>query len=444
MKNIYLLFCIFMVIDSSISQAFIKNDSTANVLNLKDSVQYAIEHSPSFDSLKKTLNISELEEKSALAKNFPSLDLTTTHGIKDNNADLKLTSSAQPWYSDFNLALTENIYDNGASYTRYKISSLSKKQSLLNSDNQKNKICLDIVKQFVYFSLNFKLLQIQEKQFELINKQYSSIYKDYSQGLKTKNDYLRFKTQVSRSEIDLINAKNNLEKSKIELKKLIGLNLSNDTQINFEPINLDYKISSLDQFNQNLVIENHPLYQISQIQKEINQLNSEQIHRKNLPEFFITAGLNYTSSNYLNNGQTFSDNDQLGWNALLTLKYNFFDWGIRARDQEISYLKEKISNNSLDTDLLSLNSELQQLKLTSAQIIKNYSLAQELLNLEKTNLNFIEREYKNGKVQYLDLIAVINNLSDAEIKFYTSASEAYSLHYTYLHHQGKLYDDLIK
>ncbi|MEK6626691.1 MAG: hypothetical protein AABY86_17110, partial [Bdellovibrionota bacterium] len=73
-----------------------------------------------------------------------------------------------------------------------------------------------------------------------------------------------------------------------------------------------------------------------------------------------------------------------------------------------------------------------------------YELARELLSLEKNNIDFIEREYRNGKIQYLDLVIGLNDYSDAQIKFYTSASDLQTARYTVLYHQGKLYEELLK
>ena len=67
-----------------------------------------------------------------------------------------------------------------------------------------------------------------------------------------------------------------------------------------------------------------------------------------------------------------------------------------------------------------------------------------MLELEKDNLNFLRQEYRNGKVQYLDLITGYNNFSDAEIKFYSAASSLENLKYTILYHQGKLYEEILK
>ncbi len=411
---------------------------TEQSFDLKKAILYAIENSPSFDSLKRQLNISELEEQSAAARFLPSLDLTATHGILDTSP----RSTSSPWNSEFNLGLTESIYDNGVTLTNHRIAKLSKTQAEFNFQDKKNKISLEIAAQFMVYSLNVKLAGIQEKQFKLVSKQYDMVSKDYFQGIKTKKDFLRFKTQVSRNEIDLGNAKNIVEKSKQELQRLIGIGLKNNGEADFIALSFDRVENEVPDMPVNL--ENHLLYRATRVQKEINQLNSDLIGRKNLPEWFLSAGASYGSSAYIDTGRSFSDNAQFGWNALLTVKYNFFDWGIRSRNRAIATQTNQLQNNEIDSNLLALKSSLNQLQLNTRQTQKNFALAKELLTLERTNIDFIEREYQNGKIQYLDLITGLNNLSDAEIKFYSAISDLQTAKYTLLYHQGKLYDELLK
>jgi outer membrane protein TolC len=432
------LLFIIMVASLSLSANAETSEPESKSFDLKKAIIFAIENSPTFDSIKRQLHISQLDEKSAKAKLLPSLDLTATHGILDTSP--RTTSSL--WNSEFSLGITESLYDNGVTRTNIKIETLNKKQAELNFEDQKNKVSLDIVSQFLTYSLNIKLLEIQEKQFKLVNRQYQTISRDYYQGIKTKKDFLRFKTQVSRGEINLVAAKATVEKSKQEIQRLIGINLSSNSNIEFTPISFETVKNEIP--DSTLNIENHLQYRAAQIQKEANQLNADLISRKNLPEWYLSTGVNYTSSNYIGTGQSFSDNARTGWNALLTVKYNFFDWGTRSRDKAVALHKNVIQNNELDSNLLLLKSSLKQLLVNVRQIQKNFGLAKELLVLEKDNFDFIEREYRNGKVQYLDLIAGLNNISDAEIKFYSAVSDLQTTKYTLLYHQGKLYEELLK
>jgi outer membrane protein TolC len=85
------------------------SSSETEKFDLKKAIAFAIENSPTFDSIKRQLSIAQLDEKSAEAKLLPSLDLTATHGILDTSP----RSTTSPWSSEFNLGITESLYDNG-------------------------------------------------------------------------------------------------------------------------------------------------------------------------------------------------------------------------------------------------------------------------------------------------------------------------------------------
>lgn len=75
---------------------------------------------------------------------------------------------------------------------------------------------------------------------------------------------------------------------------------------------------------------------------------------------------------------------------------------------------------------------------------KSYHLAKEWVAIELTNIEYIGREYRNGKVQYLDMIAGLNALSDAQNKFYAVSAELHNVQFNILYHKGNLYDLLVK
>jgi len=215
--TIYLLFFQLFLIGKPSRAENPTQDLTTVPFNLRTAINYAIDNAASFDSVKKELEIAELEKENAFSAFLPSLNFSTTHGLSDGAP----RTSVQPWASSLNLTLTENLYDNGASYTKHKISELKLEKARHVFHTQRNKICLEIASEYVRFSLYSKLAEIQQSQLKLIQKQYSLVANDYYQGVRTRKDFLRFKTQVSRAEIDLLNAKNNVESSSLNLLKLI-------------------------------------------------------------------------------------------------------------------------------------------------------------------------------------------------------------------------------
>lgn len=411
--------------------------SQTSKLTLKQAIQYALEHSPDFNSLDKEMKSAALEEQLSQAKMYPSLDLSTTHGLSDQSPR---TAGGSAWFSEFNLALTENLYDNGNLYTEYQIAKKKNLQAKLNYNLKRDALTLDVATEFIRYSLALQTQNIQQVQFDLIKKQYDLVSKDYYQGVKTQKDYLRFKTQLSRSEIDLLVVKNLIADSKNELQRLLGVDVKMQEYLDFESIDFNQKKAILP--IKPLTLEAHAQYQISQLQKEVYVLQAELVKKKNRVEVFASAGVGYLSDQYIGTGNSFNDNDRVNWNALITIKYNFFDWGVRSKQTDVAELRSQVQSHVEEAKNLRLKKDLEQLVLNINLYQSQFRLSEELLKLEQTNLNFIEKEYRNGKVQYLDFISGLTNLSDAKSKYFSAVSNLLISEYTYRYHEGTLYEQI--
>lgn len=408
----------------------------AENFDLKKTLSFAVERAPAFDNLKRNLDIATLEEKSALARFFPSLDLLATHGLQDQDPALRST----PWFSEFNLALTETLYDNGVTVTNFQIAQLRKKQAETRFVSERDRLTLELATEFLQYSLLTKILEIQQGQFKLIKRQYDLISNYYHQGVKTRKDYLRFKTQISRAEINVLNARQDVERSRLDLLRLSGITNQQDPQ--FVVVNLD-SINITPQ-KKTLPVEQHFEYRLADWQKRINALESDLVSRRYWPEISFTAGANYQANQYMGTGAEFNDVDRLGWNALVTLKYNIFDWGVRDRDRQIARQRQYIADNTVDRTLLNVKADLEKLMYRLEQLEANFRLAKELLALEQSNINLIETEYRNGRVAYLDLVTGLRDLADAQVKYYSALADLQTAEFTYRYHQGNLYETLSK
>ena len=414
-------------------------------LDLKKTVEFALANSPAIDSLHRELSISVLGEKSANARLLPSLDFTATHGLSDSSPR---TGSA-PWASNFGLALTETLYDNGVMHTNRKVAQLTKARSEIEFRDQRDKIILEIGKQFLIFSLDSQLFEIKEKQFQLVKRQYEVISKAFYAGLRTKKDFLRFKTQVSRAEIELQAAVDSLQKAKLLLLGQIGAAKTGrelEGEVRFLPISFEKVTRDLEFAHTRVTdtLREHARFRSGQIQKQIAALTADLVGRKARPEWTLSSGVTYGSSDYLGTNRSVSDNAVTSWNALVLVKFNLFDWGIRSRDSEVAMQKMMIQENQVEAGVLTLRITLEGLVSDVRREQKTLRLAKDLLGMERINFELIEREYHSGKGQYLDLITGLSNLSDAQVKFFSAAAGLEAARLNVFYHQGKLYDEILK
>lgn len=410
-------------------------------LQLRETIKYALENSPTLNSTTRELEINGLEVENAFSTFLPSVDFNSTQGVQDTKPS---TSTTSPWVSQLSLGFTETLYDNGASLTKYNISTIKKERLKISFDNERDKLCLRVASEFFRYSLATKLNDVQKRQYGLLKKQYDSIATQYRQGYKTRKDFLRFETQLRRSNIDLVNTKNAIKKSEQELFKLIGipLNGSKEDPFKFSP-DLSVKVALPDYQKLQPSIENHYEYKIADLQKKENELTVDLTQRKYWPELNFSTGVSYDNSSYLGGISSFPTTNSVKWNALVTLKYNLWDWGTRRRDTQIAEQSRRIQENALTLKLLDVRSDINKLLLDLKNMEENFNLSQELFELEKKNFSILELEYRSGKIPYLDLITALNDLSNAEAKYFTALYDLKEGVYRYWYHKGRLYEEIL-
>ena len=149
------------------------------------------------------------------------------------------------------------------------------------------------------------------------------------------------------------------------------------------------------------------------------------------------------SSNYLFTGVPEWVNRSTSWNALLTLSYNFFDFGTRRRNAEIAAEQASVQANMLTSGLLDLHRDIEKLQLDLRRLAETYRLSEELFKLERSNLMLITNEYRQGKVQYLDYITQLQNFASAKTTYYSSLYELRKGQLAERYHEGSLYEAIL-
>lgn len=410
-------------------------------MNLKETIQYAVDNSPSLESIRREMSIADMERKNAYSVFLPSLDLNATHGISDR--DPQVATPYNRYGSEFGLTVTENLYDNGVSLLLYDTAKVSKRIAELNYNKERDQLVLTIAAQFLNLSLVTRLLEVQKNQYDIIEKQFNTISSQYKQGVKTRRDYLRFKSELRRSEIQLQNAKTRLQNTKTDLVKIIASTeqvRDNDFQFEPEPVAVNL-VQQVPQ--QKPLVEQHWIFQMAKLRSEIFDNEVSIARRSYYPQLFLSGGATYGSTNYWKTGSDFRDNDFTSWNAAVTLSFNLWDWGIRNRNITIAKDRKIQREKTIETELNEFVASNEKLMTNISLSNSNFLTAQELLTLETDSYAFLEAEYRNGRVSYLDLIVGLRDLLNAKIQLYTSFYDLRTQLLQYKYHQGKLYEDFI-
>ena len=401
-------------------------------VDLKEAIQRSILNSPVIKVKEGGLKTTELESATARSQWLPSLDLSAKHGVSKYHRP----SPTAPWESEVGLTLTENLYDNGKTLNQSRVANLKVDNAKLELEREKADLTRKVVSEFYRYSLAMKLGTTREEQFSLLKIQYENIANQYRQGMRTRNDYLRFKNQLLRAEIETNSAKLSREKSELELHRLIALR--EEEKLEFQPIE---PFAHLEPESPNRLDPKGTYdFKLSEIEIRIKEVEVRLAEREYWPGLFVSVGAGYNNSGYLGGNGGFGQNEQFGANALLGIKFNLWDWGIRRRDIEIADTKKNMAAQTSQDILLKARALVRSLETSVETARKNLLLTTQLLKAEEENYNSISTQYREGKLAYLDLITSLNDFLDAKLRHYAAsfglAEDLASIHFN----QGNIYE----
>jgi outer membrane protein TolC len=296
-----------------------------------------------------------------------------------------------------------------------------------------------IATEYYTYSLNLKVSEAQQRQLEILQKKLRSVRGQFREGMSPKKDFLRFKTQVQRSEIEVLTARLNIDKSLLELQRMLGA--PTGSNLAFQP--MEPLVDAPKIPGEPPPVERAYEHRIASREVKLGALQVAQAKRDYWPNVNLAGGLSYANPNYLNSPYGFNANRQLVASVELQLSFNLWDWGQRRDNIALARNTENVYENSLRTAENQVRADTRTLMLTLTQLKANYALSEELLSSEETTYEVILRDYEEGRVQYLDLINSLSSLLDAKLKVYTSYFEVLKGLTRYHYYNGSLYETLI-
>jgi outer membrane protein len=411
--------------------------ASAIEMSLKEAVDYAVSHSPGLGTAQTQADISELQRKIVLTQFFPSVDFSATHGFEHNIPALTTTD---PLYSSVGLTAKETLYDNGISILQYGQSKVNRDYAFLNADRSRDQLSLAVSNDFYAFSLAQQNRDISAEQLKALEKQFLAVSDMYQQGFKTRADFLRLKTQVQRGKIDLIAAETALTNSVIELRKSVASSRRDADLLQFTAI--DPQDVPIDVPSTDVEPEKTYEYRLAEIQAKSTAVNIDIAKRNYYPQVNLSGGGAWSYAGYIGTPGPAAGNT--GWNLLLSVNYNIFDWGLRRNQVELSEAQQLVQENSVVTARITSKAALDTIMQNLKQLKSDYDLSKELLQLEKENYALIKQNYTEGKVQYLDLISSLEDLFSAKQAFVSAAFGLAQNVAQYRYYEGTLYANIQK
>lgn len=403
--------------------------------------EMAEQNSPNIQKAKNSLEIAKLELENARSVFLPSLDLEAIHGYQDANPTWKEARFWSPYASKLNLVLTENLYDNGESWTKLDMARVKWERARLEFEYKRDEQLLSVAQAYFDWSASVRQREIDENNRVSLRRQFNALDAQYRQGLKTKRDVLRIETEVRRLEMDLLRRDNEVD---INFQKLAAAGGLSREDLEKEDIEIEdpKPYVNVDAGAPQLKASSHRRAKILNLSGEIARLDSRLADREVWPRVSLNGSLGYHAHDYLGTNIKWADQDSTDWSALVTLKYNLWDFGIRRRNAEVAKVKARNVNDDNRQILLDLSNDLRDVWNRLREHRENVKMARELLGIEQQSYAILEAEYRNNRVAYLDLVTNLRSLYDARSRFSSSYFGLRKQQMLYSFHKGDLHETL--
>ncbi len=379
-------------------------------ISLKQAVQIAVEKSPDLQIAKNQWQASGLEQKNAFVSFFPSVDLSAGHGLRGLTPDPAGVTAQTNWVSGATVSVTENFYDNGEGFKKYRISSLRYELAQIGYERTKAQVLRSVALAFYRFNISAQNLKFAVKNLQELDRLAKLVTNQFQQGLKTRKDFLSFKTRAQRSQLDVYRAEQSLARDRGVLMSLLGISPTEPVQFDSEQKPVLSKVPLRVDFPSEQLYELRVLRLLEQIRD--HEINLSE--RRNWPELNLVGALSYGSSEYVNTGRSFADNDVTQWNVLFNVKFNLVDWGVRHRNIQLTRINQNSLQQSQRSLLLAAEKDLEVYRAEVLRSNETYRLAKELQKMEEDTFRFLESDYRSGRATYLELTTGLANLLDAQ------------------------------
>ena len=425
------------------------SSAVAAAMNLRDILQYALQHAPKLAQSQQELRIRGWQYDQATAKFLPSLDLSTSQGLQKSVAppwaDHHDTvaggpNDSLPLFGTLGLTLSETLYDNGQAQTEAEISKVDRDVAAVATQQIRDEMLLGALRSYYALCQAQILLETNEQQYQLLGKQLRLLDAMYHQGLKTKREYLRLQSEVQRTAVELRAAATNAASAEIDLKRSIGAPLQAG-YMTFSVISAEVALSQKITFPTpipNALISYDA--RIARLEATSAAHRVELARRKHLPQLTLSSAVAYQNPDYMGFHGRPQAQDALSWNLTLGLNYNLWDNGTRRRDIGIATSQQQVLNDDFKDRMDALSADIAKLMLSFGNLQESWKLNMNLIALEQENLVNIEKDYREGKIGYLDLISGLNALLNAKVNFFTTYFAVQQALAQYHYYEGTIFD----
>lgn len=407
MKNIC-IYILFLILIGSHSEGQIKTFSEV------ESIKKAIDNSRDIKIAESRITINKAKVDEASSLFLPQLKFSSGYTRLNNVGPfvIKIPLSPLPvQISDaivnsynFRLSLTQPLFTGNRLTSLKKSGSFIEKASEEDFVIEKNNIAANVRIAFWNFYKAKLIKEISEENVSLSELHVADTRNFMINGLATKSDLLKLEVQLSNANLQLLEASNNLELSRISFNKTLGIPL--ETKSDIEISNHEHASESPDlkQLLNEAFINRSELkssaYKIKSFESNVTAAKSGYY-----PYVYLGAG--YTLANPNSRIQPQINRFDGTWDAGIFLSWDLWNWGNTSSQviqNEQTLIQGKLSRSQL----------METIELEVNQNFLNLKFLKEKTDVSNKTIVQSEENYRVTREKYNAQLATSTELADAE------------------------------
>lgn len=376
----------------------------------------------STDIRRTILNILQADQDIYSAKDawLPTVGFSTSQSF-NNYPSPANNRNGNVYGSTYDINANWTIWEGNVRKYRLESSKILRRQQQLAGDDVIKTLKLGILQAYLNIMYAGEAVTIAEQTLEVSTSQTERARRLMESGRTSKVDYAQIESQKAQDSYNLVQAKNNYESAKMNLKKILELGINynlNIADVSFPDTDVLTILPPMSEVY-DIAAAWLPGIKSNELNKEIYTNDVKIAKAGNLPSISLTGGL---GTSYTSGGEGWGN--QMGHNfgerVGLNLSIPIYDGNSTKR----AVAKAKLAQLEYDLTKKNLLDDLSQ-TIESLYIDANNARAKYtsgLTQLEATQLtdDLTNRQFELGLVNPIELLTAHNNLLNAKLELLQS------------------------
>ena len=399
--------------------------------SLNQCIEYA--YKQNFDVKLKELRLKQSENTLQQSQKaiYPNLSGSFSQGINSGR-------SIDPFTNDFvQRTISSNSFGANTNFTIFNGFSL-KNQIIQNQYNAeadqveiqraKNELRIRITLAYMQVLMNQELAKIAQEQIQNIQSQYARVKALVNEGNMPKTNLIDLDAQIATAEYDALNAKNNIDVSKLSLAQEMAF--PNFVAYDIENNSIEEKTLLLnDNYLQNILSNSYfqPIIKSAELRVRSANMGTRLAEAGKYPSVSLGAGVGSAYSSAASKEYNYFN--QLGFNlnqfARLSINIPIYTNGQVQGRITNAQINQKITEIQLSQTKLQLKQEIEQAYLGAKITQEKFIVAQKQISVQQIAYDSAKDRFLEGLIHAIELNTFRINLEKAKSNLIQSKYEFY-------------------